>query len=370
MKKTVAVIGAGNGGQAMAAYFAMAGWESRIFDFFPETTRAIAQKGYIELTGAVKGKGDISLASSDMGEVVQGADLILVVNPAIYHNKIARAMVPYIQDDQIIFLNPSSVFGAFAFKKALEDLGCQKNVTIGESNSLLFAARLVENGIVHIGGKKNELLVAAFPAQNRDILYDMVRPVIPELKECESVLETSFANTNAMVHPLPTMMNVSWAESGEKFRYYLDGIGETMGNFIEALDKERVHVGQKLGLTLGKDLFDFYMEYEMTYNATGKSVSEVLKSVDAYREIYAPNTARTRYIYEDIPTGMVPFTEIGELLGVPVQKMKLVTNLCEQMLDQDFTNSEESRNLINLGLEDMSAEEIIQYAKTGIKQHN
>ena len=261
MGKKIAVIGAGNGGQAMAAYFSMFGNEVRIFDYFPETVQAISQKGFIELTGAVEGKGKIEFASTDMGKVVDGADLILVVNPAIYHNKIAKTMAPFIKDDQIIFLNPSSVFGAFAFKKALEDLGCHKNVTIGESNSLLFAARLVKNGTVHIGGKKNELLVATFPACNREKLYDLIRPVMPELRECDSVLETSFANTNAMVHPLPTIMNVSWAESGAKFRYYLDGIGETVGNFIEALDKERVDIGEKLGLSLGKNLFDFYMEY-------------------------------------------------------------------------------------------------------------
>ena len=63
MKKTVAVIGAGNGGQAMAAYFAMAGWEVRIFDYFDKPIQAIKQKGYIELTGAVEGRGSIALTS-------------------------------------------------------------------------------------------------------------------------------------------------------------------------------------------------------------------------------------------------------------------------------------------------------------------
>lgn len=303
----------------MAAYFGMAGWEVRIFDYFPETVQAIAKKGCIKLEGAVEGTGSIALASTDIGQVMDCADLIFVVNPAIYHNKIAKNMAPYIQDNQVIFLNPSSVFGAFAFKKALENLGYDKKVTIGESSFLLFAAHLVANGTVHIGGKKNELLIAAFPANNKDILYDMVRPIIPELKECDSVLETSFANTNAMVHLLPTMMNVSWAESGAKFRYYLDGSGETVDNFIEALDTERMNIGKKLGQTPGKDLFHIYMEYDRIYDTNGTSVSKVRKAVDAYKDIYAPNTAKTRYIYEDIPTGMVPFTEIGELLGMPVK---------------------------------------------------
>lgn len=368
MKTKLAVIGAGNGGQAMAAYFAMnENYEVRIFDYFDAPIQAIKEQGYIQLEGAVEGRGDIALASTDMGKVVEEADLIMVVNPAIYHNKIAKEMAAYIQEGQMILLSPSSVFGAFAFKKALEDAGCTKNVTIGETNTLLFAARLIESGRVQIGGKKDRLLVSAFPSCNREQLYDIVRPVIKELEGCETVLETSLDSTNAMVHPLPTIMNVSWAESGAKFRYYLDGIGETVGNYIEAMDKERVAIGEKLGLTLGKDLFSLYMEYAIEYNTKGDSISQLLKSVDAYKDIYAANTVRTRYIYEDIPTGMVPFTAMGELLGMPVRKMKFVTTLCEEMLGEDLTNCDYARNLENLGLAGMDAEAIVNYAKTGVK---
>lgn len=366
-KRKIAVIGAGNGGQAMAAYFALTGCEVRMFDYFEETIKAIKEKGYIELTGAVEGKGKIALASTEIEEVIEGTDLLLVVTPAIYHNKIAKTCAPYIKEGQKIFLSPSSVFGAFAFKKALEDSGCHKKVTIAESHSLLFAARLIENCLVNIGGKKDRLLVASFPACDGEELYDIIKPVIPETVVCDSVLVTSFENTNAMVHPFPTIMNASWEESGNKFKYYWDGIGPTVGDFIEALDAERVEIGKKLGLTLGKDLFDIYMEYKGDYNVEGENVSSMLKNVYAYKDIYAANTPRIRYIYEDIPTGMVPFTAMGELLGMPVEKMKLVTKLCEEMLGEDFTNSEQSRNIKNLGLEGMTAEQIIEYAKTGVK---
>ncbi len=366
-KNTIAVIGAGNGGQAMAAYFAMAGNEVRIFDYFEEPIQAIREKGYIELIGAVEGKGEIALASNDIQSVMEDADLILIVNPAIYHSKIAKTCAPYIKPGQQIFLSPSSVFGAFAFKKALEDNGCHEKVTIAESHSLLFAARLVENGLVNIGGKKDRLLVATFPSCDGERLYDIIKPVIPETIVCDSVLVTSFESTNAMVHPFPTIMNASWEESGNKFRYYWDGIGKTTGDFIEALDAERVEIGKKLGLTLGEDLFDIYMEYKGDYDAEGEDVSSMLKNVYAYKEIYAANTPRSRYIYEDVPTGLVPFMAMGELLDVPVEKMKLVTKLCEEMLDEDFTHSEQSRNLENLGLGGMSAEQIVAYAKTGVK---
>lgn len=368
MKKSVfAIIGAGNGGQGLAAYFSIKGHEVRIFDFLEEPIKILKEKGEIILEGAEEGVGKITVASNNIEEVISGADVIMVVNPSIYHKKIAEACAPYIESGQIIFLHPASVFGAFAFKKALEDTGCQKDVTIAESNTLLFACRAVETGRVHIGGKKDRLLVAAFPACDNEKVYDIISPAIEEIELCETVLETSMDSTNAMVHPLPTIMNSSWSESGNKFKYYYDGIGETVGHFIEAMDAERLAIGEKLGLTLGKDLFSLFMEYEAEYKAKGNTISQVVKNVDAYKDIYASSSVKTRYIYEDVPMGLIPFIAIGELLGLPVDKMKLTAMLCEEMLEENLSSGENCRNLKNLGLEGMSAEKIVQYAKTGVK---
>lgn len=366
-KSVVAILGAGNGGQGLAAYFSIKGCEVRIFDFLEEPIKHLKEKGEIILEGAENGVGKITVASNNIEEVISGADVIMVVNPSIYHRKLAEASAPYIEDGQIIFLHPASVFGAFAFKKALEDSGCDKNVTIAESNTLLFACRAVETGKVHIGGKKDRLLVAAFPACDKKKVYDIISPIIKEIQLCETVLETSMDSTNAMVHPLPTIMNASWSESGNKFKYYHDGIGETVGHFIEGMDAERIAIGEKLGLTLGKDLFSLFMEYEAEYNTKGATISQVVKSVEAYTDIYAAASVKTRYIYEDVPMGLIPFIAIGELLGLPVDKMKLTAKLCEQMLDENLTTGQNCRNLENLGLKGMSSEQIIQYAKTGVK---
>lgn len=367
-KKTIAVIGGGNGAQALAGYFGMHDdYEVRIFDYFDKTIHALKEKGKIELVGAVNGVGNLAMASTNMEEVVDGADLIMITAPAIYHAKMAKDLSPFIKKDTIIFLSPSSVFGAFAFKKTLEDNGNYEDVVIGESNTLLFAARLVENGKVNIGGKKDVLRVAAFPADKGKALFDFISPVIKEVKAYESVLATSFDSTNCMVHPLPTMLNCNWSESGAKYKYYHEGIGPICGKVIEQMDHERIEIGKKLGLTLGENLFSLYMEYEEEYHTTASDISSLLKSVKAYDNIYASNDVRIRYIYEDIPTGMVPFVAVGKLLGMPVKKMQMVIDLCEGMLDEDLTNCECARSLERLGLAGMTAEQIVNYARTGKK---
>ncbi len=368
-KPIFAIIGAGNGGQAFAAYLSDKGYEVRLFDFFQETIEKIKAKGCIKLTGAIELTSTIKIISTDLQYVITGADMIMVVNPAIYHRKIAKECAKYLNKDQIVFLNPGSTFGAFAFKKALEDYGFKENITIAESNTLLFACRAVEHGVVSVGGKKDRILISSFPAINNYKVIDMLKDAIPEIQLVKNVLATSMDNTNPMVHPAPTILNCSWIESGKKFLYYHEGIGTTASDFIEEMDKERIEIGKKIGLELGENLFSLFMQYEAEYEVKKDKIVEVFKAVDAYKSIYSASEVRTRYIYEDIPMGLLPLVELGKLLNLPVKRMSLVIDMCEIILNEKLTSGENCRNLINLGLENMSEQYIVNYAETGIKKH-
>ena len=191
--------------------------------------------------------------------------------------------------------------------------------------------------------------------------------MIPEVEICETVLETSLDNTNPMVHPLPTIMNVNWSESGDKYKYYWEGIGPTMGTYIEEMDNERLEIGKTLGLEIGKNLFPLKLQYEIEYDAHGENLSEIVKKVKAYEDIYAAGTARSRYIYEDIPTALLPLAELGELLGVKTERMRFVISLCEKMLGEDLTNMDSARTSEKLGLAGLDREGVLKYAKLGIR---
>jgi opine dehydrogenase len=123
MKRKIAILGAGNGGQAFAAYFKYHGHEVKLYDVFQDTVDAINKKGFIELTGALEAKIDFAQASTDMGKVVAGAEMIMIINPSTHHRKIAAELAKHLRKDQIIFINPGATFGSFAFKKALTDNG-------------------------------------------------------------------------------------------------------------------------------------------------------------------------------------------------------------------------------------------------------
>jgi len=129
------------------------------------------------------------------------------------------------------------------------------------------------------------------------------------------------------------------------------------------MDGERVAIGMAMGLVPDKDLFTLTDQYRIEYNTTGHDISDIMKKVSAYAGIKAPGTLRTRYLYEDIPMGLVPLVALGKQLGISVRAMDLVVHLGEIMLGEDFSGT--GRNTDNLGFGGMSALEIRNLALTG-----
>ena len=73
MQKPIAIIGAGNGGQAFAGYLSLHGREVKIFDVVQATVDRLTELGGVTLSGNsdVTGFGKIQLASTDIGAVME-----------------------------------------------------------------------------------------------------------------------------------------------------------------------------------------------------------------------------------------------------------------------------------------------------------
>ena len=63
--------------------------------------------------------------------------------------------------------------------------------------------------------------------------------------------------------------------------------------------------------------------------------------------------------------GLTPLVDMGRQIGVPVPKSQMILNICEEVLEKNFTKGSGCRNMDNIGLKGLSAEEIVRYAETG-----
>ena len=351
----VSIIGAGNGGQAIAGFLAMNGCEVSLCDTDSSRIDRLKKNVHIKLEGKIKGKGNISCFTTDVSEIIPFADIIMVTTTANAHQAVARSIAPYIKDEQIIILNPGRTCGALVFKQALKEAGCNKKYYLGEAQTLVYACRLIEDGVVNIIGVKDEVLLSALPSSDTNHIIEIINKYYPCFIKADNVLRTSFENIGAIFHPCVCLFNAATIERQNEFWFYRD-MTEQVARFIEKFDNERIAVGKAYGI----DLLNVREWIKFAYNDTiGETLCERMKNNPAYYDIKAPGTIFTRQLTEDIPTGVLPIMELGKAAGVKTPLLESMVNIIESLLEIDFHTK--GRSLKNLGLENMSKNEIIEY---------
>ena len=356
--KKIAILGAGNGGCAAAADLTLRGFQVRLFSRSESTTVKLAKLGEIELVeGGVSKKAAPFFVSPHLPPVVKGVDLIVVTTPAVGHEYLARGIANYLTDGQQILLNPGHTGGALHFANLLRDLGCQADVRICETVTLTYICRMRQFGRVEIYRRTTNLRCAAFPGKHTATLVPDMQQVFPNIVAAANVMETGFANINAIMHPAGMIGNAGWIEkTGGEFLYYREGITPAIGAWIDAVDAERLAIVRRLGLQPLRFVDIFHQAGLTTADARDSgSAYEAVHNSEPNFTIKSPPSLDHRYIREDIGYGLVPMAEIGRLLGIGTPVMDALITLASTALGNDFRS--EGLTLGKMGLKGVSAEQ-------------
>ncbi|MBR5102511.1 MAG: NAD/NADP octopine/nopaline dehydrogenase family protein [Muribaculaceae bacterium] len=350
----IAVIGAGNGGQAIAGYLAYMGCETSLFDIDERRIAILKNKGGIQLEGRIHGFGKVTCITCDIREAVNEATIIMITTVANAHADVAQLLSPYLKDDQVVILNPGRTCGALVFKQALTKAGCSKRIYLAEAQTLVYACRIIEEGRVNVIGVKDEVLLSALPAKDTDYVLDTIKPFYHSFAKAENVLRTSLENIGAMFHPCVLLFNAATIERNEVFWFYRD-MTEQVASFIEKFDHERLMVGEAYGIKL----LGVREWIKYAYNDTeGETLCERMKNNPAYHDIKSPSTIFTRQLMEDIPTGVLPIMELGKVAGIETPLLESMVNICEALLGVDLKSK--GRTLANLGLAGLNKEQLLK----------
>ncbi|KUO74365.1 MAG: hypothetical protein APF77_16280 [Clostridia bacterium BRH_c25] len=355
-----AVIGGGHGGQGIAAYLAYLGHKVNLYNRTITKVEKILEQGFIEMEGCISGKGYMNLVTDSIEHAISGADVIMVAVPASAHKYIANLIAPYVAAGQYIVLNPGRTGGALEFKNIIRNINPGKNVCIVEAQTLLFACRVVEEGKVAILSKKNEVKVAALPAIRTMEFISVINHTIPEFVKTNSVLDTSFNNIGAILHPIPTILNCGRIENTKgDFLYYIDGITPTVAKIIEEVDYERMQIAD----ALGAEVVSLREWLGSTYGAYGNTLCEALSNVKGYWGIKAPASLDTRYIFEDVPQSLVPIADMGQYLEIETPTINSMIHLASVIHNKDYYGI--GRTVADMGLDGLSIDEIKSYVVSG-----
>src|SRR3954449_11879594 len=351
----VTVIGAGNGGMASAFDFAQHGHDVALYSppRYGENVVAVAAAGGIRAGGDLEGFAPVRYAGHDAGEAMAGAELVVVVGPAYATESQGADAGPHLTEEMAVLVCPGSCAGAIAFKRAAGLALDDDRIVIGETHTLPYAVRVTAPGVVNVFLKlTTDVYLAALPRAGTGRLYELVREVWPAVEKAESVFQTTLQNGNPVIHPAVTLLNAGLLErTGGDFLFYEEGVTESVGRVIEAVDNERLALAAALGVpVLSEPAIGMRQGYMLEHNySTGYSTAPGFLGIKAQSQL------DHRYLTEDVGYGLVFLTDLAARLGVPTPVMEAVVTIASVVLGRDF-RAEGARTLASLGLDGLSAE--------------
>jgi opine dehydrogenase len=361
----IAVLGAGNGGHAMAADLTLGGHTVNLFDRYPEPIQAIRKAGGITLTGEAvykEGFAKLNRATNDMKEALEkDVEVVMITVPAFAHQYMIENSAPFLRDGQIVVFN-TGYWGSLRFHNYLQKLG-KTEVQLVETAILIYSCRINGPASVFIDGLKKEMAVAAFPAGRIGNALKVLNTLYPQFTKAKSVLETNFNNLNPIFHPAITLLNAGLSERTKgDYVFYKDGVTPSVGRVIETIDGERREIAKDLGVDLlpSKEWLYNY------YGSKGKDLYEAIQNTKPYqdpKERGPDNLQKTRFVIEDVPYGLVPMASLGDAVGKQAPTIKAIISLLSVINQTDYW--QEGNTVGKLGLSGLNGEGIVRFVTEG-----
>jgi len=355
--KEICVIGAGNGGSAMAGDMTLAGHRCRLFEFseYADNLNPVISQGGIHVTGIARtGFAKVAMTTFDLAQAVKGTNLIMVTTQALIHERVAREMSPYLSDGQTVVLWPGSG-GTLVFRKVWDELGMDRRVLLAEAVTFPYCCRRLKGpGTVNIHRVDGpRMLLAALPAEDTPTVLQALEGVYTNVVQAAvSIIEPALYNCNIIVHPVGALLNMGRIEQSKgEFWMYKEGLTPSVKKIIYQMDAERMTLFRALG----------YSPY--TYDEVFRDCFNMDIAQFAVTSSKGPFSMRDRYITEDIPMGATLTLSLGRKAGVSMPTYESIIHIASVVNDTDYYRS--GRSLENLDLSDLSLEELKHYFLTG-----
>lgn len=356
----ITVMGAGNGGLALAFEWALHGHEVRLFSHpgFADHIVAVRERGGIMAEGVLSGFAPIALSTTDAGEALDGAELIFAVSPAYATESLASAARVHLREGMTVVVCPSSCVGSLAFKRAAGLALTNDSILVGETNTLPYAVRATEGGKAHIYHRFDTgLFAAAAPRTGTARLLELLRQVWPGTEAAGTIFQTSLQNGNPVIHPAVTILNAPLIERTQgDFMFYEEGVTSASGRLIEAVDAERLAIASALGLEILSEPEAGVRQGYMTEANYSTGYSQA----PGFLGIRAQSQLDNRYLTEDVGYSLVFLTELARSLAVATPTMDAVIRIASVILGRDF-RAEGARTMASMGLAELSRGELLAY---------
>lgn len=396
MMKTIAVLGAGNSGKALAGDAALAGHEVRLWEdeAFAGNIKTLKETKKIRVNGSqtnIKqfkrdGVGNLSAVTTDMAEAVRGADIIAISVVSHAFDKLIERLVPCLEDGQVVAFFPDN-YGSFLLRKHMREVGCDKKIIAGGWSSLPYGARVTSiDGVneVFFVYRAVNLRGDTLPSTDRETFFEAMRsfacmdPV--DFIAGDTMLDVNFCNVNPILHVPAVLLNAgaidNWGiidpvgDKSEYYSIYRHAFSPSVSKVQYGIYLEECEIARKLGVGIQ------HYDKEVFFSRLGILGPEFMgegfvtpleeNMPDWYRMQYYPGarfTVDNRYVTEDIPVGTKIFYELGKRCGIRTPLIESMITIGSAVNEIDYFRI--GWDLSKLGIDKMSNGELLDYVRTG-----
>jgi len=347
----------------MAADLTSRGYEVNLCELkqFAGHMAKVLETREIEVSGiGPVGTFKIAQVGTDMGKALEGVEWIQIVLPATGHESFMEELVKHLKDGQKVVVWAGD-FGSLRLRRMLEEKKKRAKVTIIETSTLPYGTRLMGPGKVTLLLTAPHVMVAAVPAKGQEAAIEALKEMFGCVFAGANALAAGFNNANPMVHPPGSLLNTGRIEySGGDFRMYQEGITESVARVIREIYEESRRVARALGFDMTT-----YSDQEFATRVSIMGV-EFVAPFDTHGvigSILGPCSVQDRYITEDLPFGLVPRSELGDVVGVGTPVIEGIVSLGSVVCREDYWKT--GRTLKKLGLAGMTGKEIMKMVEGG-----
>jgi opine dehydrogenase len=358
-KLKFSVIGAGKGGCTTAGHVAYMGHDVTLWNRPGDKIEILKAHPIITLEGKINGEGRLACATDDLGEAVDGADIVSIMTTCDAYEDLVPNLAPYLQDGQLVILNNGGIGGSLLFDQLLRQTRTPHDVRIAEIDVCVYGCKTPEIGKALMKSIKDRVYFGTLNSHHTKEALARARIVYPQFTECE-LLEVGFRNITVLHSPV-VVLNEGRIRRKEDFNFFTEGITPEIGPHLEKIDRERMAVAYALGL--GAETVNEWLN--TAYGVEPGPLHEMVRRNEPYtHHAPAPKDFRTRILTEDVPGFLVPQLEIAAVLGIEQPLTKKIAEAACRLTGENYLTT--GRTLDKLGL---TQEDIRNYSRYGLQPY-
>ena len=360
---TVAIIGAGNGGYAMAGDLASRGYKIKFYEhpnFKDNFTNILNNKKIVVIEGEEEKTVDITVATTDIKEALYGVKIVNLVVPSTVQKNFFKEIARGISKGQIVVVWAGR-FGSVEFLSFLKKNHIDFDFVIVETDTLPYGARMIGPQRVNILYRSLRLYVSSIPADRKEEAKQLLGEMFEGVKVIDNVLAVAFSNPALLVYGEGALLNVARIQHTKgNFYLFKEGITDAVAEVMYKAYSEITAVTNSLGFKIPVYLREDFDGPTSLEGACFKS----LQGNQGFKKMNGPSSINGRYMMENIGDALVPITELGKIGGIDTPVLDSIITLSSIICKVNFRK--EGRNLARLGLTGMNQKEIINTIVYGL----